>query len=139
MVLVTNFIKSDTMSKEKILRLFTHPLIQLVSFAILVFPGQVFDLPYLLILRWTLTTPQLFTITGVVGILLTLASLLWYRKILQLLGLLIMWVSVISFIIQLSAGSKAELLTHLTTLLTLLQFALISLLILKRKFVWKNS
>lgn len=126
------------MSKEKLISVLTHPLLQLLSFVIMVFPGQAFDLPYLLILRWTLTTPLLFTITGIVGILLTLASLLWHRKILQLLGLLIMWVSVISFITQLSAGSKAELLTHMTTLLTLLQFALISLLILTRKFVWKN-
>lgn len=127
------------MSKEKLLSVLRHPLLQLLSFVIMVFPGQAFDLPYLLILRWTLTTPQLFTITGIIGILVTLASLLLHRKILQPLGLFIMWVSVVSFIIQLTPVSKTEILTNIVTLLTLLQFAVISLLIITRKLTWKNS
>jgi len=127
------------MSKEKLLSVLRHPLLQLLSFVIMVFPGQAFDLPYLLILRWTLTTPQLFTITGIIGILVTLASLLLHRKILQPLVLFIMWVSVVSFIIQLTPVSKTEILTNIVTLLTLLQFAVISLLIITRKLTWKNS
>lgn len=121
------------MRTDKLVQILTHPIAQLISFSILIFPGQLFDLPYLLILRWTIMDLEIFTIAGLVGWLLTLFCLLLYRKILQLSALIMMWLSLITFIWQLIPAAKLAILENPISLITCCQFLMISLLIAYKK------
>lgn len=127
------------MRKNKLLNIFTHPLFQLFSFSALVFPGQIFDLPYLLILRWTIADPTFYTISGILGLLLTFLSILIYKKILQWIALLIMWLSLMAFVWQLTPTIKAAIIENPISLLTSFQFLLISLLIVYKKYYGRTA
>lgn len=127
------------MRKDKLLNIFTHPLFQLFSFSALIFPGQIFDLPYLIVLRWTIGDPAFFTISGILGLLLTFLSILTYRKTLQWIALLIMWLSLIAFVWQLTPTIKLAILENPVSLLTCFQFLLISLLIVYRKYYGRTA
>ncbi|MGV3596053.1 MAG: hypothetical protein ACO1NK_12445 [Sediminibacterium sp.] len=127
------------MRKNKLFNIFTHPLSQLCSFSILIFPGQLFDLPYLLVLRWTIADPAFFTISGILGLLLTFLSILIYRKILQWIALLIMWLSLIAFVWQLTPTIKLAIIENPISLITCLQFLLISFLIVSRKYYGRTA
>lgn len=127
------------MRKDKLLNIFTHPLFQLFSFSALIFPGQLFDLPYLLILRWTIADLTFFAISGILGLLLTFLSILIYRKILQWIALLIMWLSLMAFVWQLTPTIKAAIIENPISLLTCFQFLLISLLIVYKKYYGRTA
>lgn len=115
-----------------------HPIAQLLSFIIVMIGGQIFVAPFGWMIRYALPTGEPFAIAGVIAIAITLGSLLIKTRWLQILGLAVMWSSLVIFFSQLSENGRANISHYPIEYITLGMFILISLLVIRKQFLWKN-
>ncbi|MES2331319.1 MAG: hypothetical protein V4539_17075 [Bacteroidota bacterium] len=116
----------------------SHPILQLVSFLLIVIGGQVFAAPYGWIIRYAAVTGEFFAIVGIVAIVLVLASVFRARFVLQLSGLTAMWVSLIAFYGQTKPEARDYMFGTPLTVITLLLFVIVSIFIILKINPWKN-
>ncbi len=114
----------------------SHPVMQLISFSIIMIGGEIFAAPYLWYVRYASADGQVFAIVGVIAMMVSLVSIPVRRYGLQLLGLTIMWVSLIIFFAQ--AHHKASMFQFPITEITLLLFIAVSVSVLIKYKPWKS-
>lgn len=112
------------MKQTWLFKAFSHPVLQLISFSIIMIGGEIFALPYLWYVRYGSADGQIFALTGLVAIVITLGSIVIKRFRLQLWGLILMWVSLIIFLCQ--SCDKAGLSEFPITEITLFLFIAVS-------------
>ncbi len=109
--------------------IFSHPLAQLVSFSLILMSGEDFGAPYGWYIKFSLAENKPFAIVGAISMLLAFLSLFTSRWYLQAWGLVLMWLSLILFFMQLVPSSRATLFHGTIPLLSHLLFLIISALV----------
>ncbi|MES2329260.1 MAG: hypothetical protein V4539_06620 [Bacteroidota bacterium] len=124
------------MKQTWLYKVFSHPILQLISFSIIMIGGEIFASPYLWYVRYGSADGQAFGITGVVAMITTLISIVVKRFRVQLWGLILMWVSLIVFFCQ--SHNKAGLFEFPITEVTLSLFIAVSVCVVLKHVTWKN-
>ncbi len=122
----------------KIMQFFSDPLIQVISFSVILVGSPYFGGPYIFFLYHAISESLFFAILGMLAIPVTLASKFMHAKgYTQLVGLILMIGSLIVFFV--SGGFRnAYAFRDTIPLLTLLIFVVVAVLIV-RKAVLKRS
>lgn len=124
------------MKQTWLFKAMSHPVMQLISFSIIMIDGEIFAAPYLWYVRYASTDGQLFAIVGVIAMLVSLVSIFVRRYLLQLAGLALMWLSLLIFFFQ--AHNKAGMFQFPITELSLLLFLAVSVSVLIKYKPWKS-
>lgn len=124
------------MKQTWLFKAISHPVMQLISFSIIMIDGEIFAEPYLWYVRYASVDGQVFAIIGVIAMILTVVSIAVRRFRLQLLSLALMWLSLIIFFIQ--AHNKADMFQFPITELTLLLFIAVSVSVVIKSKPWKS-
>src|SRR6478672_7387796 len=124
------------MKQTWLFKILSHPILQLISFSIILINGEVFAAPYLWYVRYAASDGELFAFVGWAAICVTLASLAIKRFSLQLWGLIIMWISLSVFYSR--SLHKASMLVSPGTELTVLLFIAMSICVVIKFKKWKN-
>jgi len=127
-----------TIIMKPVLAIFSHPIMQVAAFLMILFGGQVFILPYWRCIRYALPDGEWFAITGLVAVVITLASIVIRRFPLQVLGLAVMWLSLFIFLGQLTAVGRQRLFEHAIEYIMAILFIVVSALVTIKHFRWKN-
>ncbi len=124
--------------EKSLLRILTHPIIQLISFSWILVGSAHFGGPFLFFVVGGITDAQLYAIVGVSGIVL-LGMLVFYSKpIFQLLATICCIASLLLFFMG-SSNSKAHIsFSETLPLITLIIFCLIQILVILKLTRWKN-
>lgn len=83
----------------KLERIFSHPLLQLVSFSILIVGSAYFGGPYIYFLFHAIQEGYLYAIVGVLAFVTTLIAIFYSNKYVQITGLGLMLLSLAIFFI----------------------------------------
>jgi hypothetical protein len=119
--------------KNKLANILSHPIIQVISFSIILVGSPYFGGPYLYFLSGSLKEGYAFGIIGMAGIALTLISMvLKARGYMQVVGLLLMILSLSIFFFSSTWTNAAVTILNIPALVTLLLFVLVSLLVTYR-------
>lgn len=125
--------------KNQLIAILTHPVIQILSFSIILVGSPYFGGPFAYFVFGSFKEGYLFGILGIVGMLLTLVSLFLKAKgYIQMGGLLLMLSSLAIFFFSSTWTNAAITLTNTIALITLLLFILVGMLITLKWTVWKN-
>ncbi len=124
------------MKQTWLFKVLCHPILQLISFSIIMIGGEIFAVPYIWYVRYASPDGQLFAIVGAIAMIVTLASILFTRYRLQLWGLVSMWLSLGIFFCL--AQNKAGLSEFPITEITLLLFITVSVFVVLKHIKWKN-
>lgn len=123
-----------------LLRLLAHPLLQVLSFCIILVGSPYFGGPYLYFILGSVKEGYLYGILGIIGITLALLSL-WIKakRWTQLLSLILMLSSISVFFFSSSWQNATITLLNLPALFTLILFLFVSVAVSIKIFRWKNS
>ena len=127
------------MQNKKLYRLFANPFTLVICFCSILIDGAVFAAPYGWYIRYAAADGQPFALVGIVAIAVALMSLFPRIRKLQLISLLLMWVSLIMFYLQTNPASRASIFGLPITFIMLAVFAIVSVLVVLKSFSWKNS
>ncbi len=83
----------------KLERIFSHPLMQLISFSILIVGSAYFGGPYIYFLFHAIQEGYLYAIVGVLAFLTTLVAIFYSNRYIQITGLALMLLSLTIFFI----------------------------------------
>jgi hypothetical protein len=125
-------------AKKYFMKSLSNPFIQVFSFCIILISGDSFGGPYAIYVYHASLLGIPYGIAGVMGIALTLLSLIKKLSWLQVLGLLSMVVSLVLFFSK-GYSNVSGTFKEVLPLLTLGLFALICVMVVKRYIQWKNS
>ncbi len=110
----------------KFMEVLSHPLLQVISFSIILVGSPYFGGPYIFFIYRALLEGYTFAIIGIVAILVTLVSLFLPAKgYMQLGGLLLMIASLAVFFLSSQNFMNASTLRELIPLLTFLFFIIV--------------
>lgn len=126
------------MQRSTIKLIFAHPLVQLLSFCVLFFCGEVVCVPFIIMIRFAIVTGQPFAVLGLLGLVLCLASLFIKRFALQVWGLAAMWLSLILHVIQVNPAARPYLVQYPLQYVLLVLFFIVTTVVILKMSVWKN-
>lgn len=132
---VTKFI----LMKNQLIRILSFPLVQILSFCIILVGSPYFGGPYLYFVFGSFKEGYAYGILGMIGIVLTLISLfIKARGYMQVAGLIIMIASLVVFFFASSWKNAKVTLLNLTALATLVLFMVVCAAVYIKIFRWKN-
>lgn len=116
-------------------KIFSHPALQLLSFAFLLVGSAYYGGPYIFFLYHGVQEVLSYAIVGWMGIVITTAGLFFSGRsqaVLQFIGLCVMAVSLLVFIFSAERLMNIWVWRQLVPLLTLLVFIAICVLVIKK-------
>lgn len=123
----------------RLTQLFAHPLMQGLSFSIILVGSPYFGGPYLIFVCGSFMEGYLFGILGIIGIVLTLVSLrVNFQSHMQIAGLLSMLASLAVFFLSSKNGQNASTMQELVPLVTLALFVVVCICVIRKLLTWKN-
>jgi hypothetical protein len=121
------------------MQVLSHPLLQVISFSIILVGSQYFGGPYIFFIYRALLEGYTFAIIGIISILVTLLSLFLPAKgYMQLGGLLLMIASLAVFFLSSQNFMNASTLRELIPLLTFLFFIVVVVFVSKKTITQIN-
>jgi CHASE2 domain-containing sensor protein len=122
----------------KFINVISHPLIQILSFVIILISGESFGGPFGVYLYHAGKEGISFALIGLLGIALCFISLFFYRHWLQLGGAALMVLSLVCFFVQPQGSYNYGTFKEVVPLLTILLFLGITTLITYQIFEHQN-
>jgi len=123
----------------KFMQVLSHPLLQVISFSIILVGSPYFGGPYIFFIYRALLEGYTFAIIGTIAILVTLLSLILPAKgYIQLGGLLLMIASLAVFFLSSQNFMNASTLREMIPLLTLLFFVVVVAFVSKKTITLIN-
>jgi hypothetical protein len=121
------------------MQVLSHPLLQVISFSIILVGSPYFGGPYIFFIYRALLESYPFAIIGTIAILVTLLSLILPAKgYIQLGGLLLMIASLVVFFLSSQNFMNASTLREIIPLLTLLFFVVVVAFVSKKTITLIN-
>lgn len=125
--------------KTQLTTILTHPVIQILSFSIILVGSPYFGGPFAYFVLGSFKEGYLFGILGVAGMLLTLVSLFLKAKgYMQMGGLLLMLSSLAIFFFSSTWENATITILNALALSTLLLFVMIAVLVTIKTWRWKS-
>lgn len=123
----------------KFMQVLSNPLLQVISFSIILVGSPYFGGPYIFFIYRALLEGYTFAIIGIIAILVTLVSLFLPAKgYIQLAGLALMIASLAVFFLSSQNFTNASTLRELIPLLTFLLFVVVVVLVSKKTITLIN-
>ncbi|MDB5229623.1 MAG: hypothetical protein JWN76_428 [Chitinophagaceae bacterium] len=122
----------------KPISILSHPIIQFISFCVILIIGREWGAPYAWYVLFALRAGMTFSVLGVAGIVLTLVCIFVLRRYLQLPALFLMWASLIAFLSQLNLPNRLTVTMQPLALVTILFFSTITFFVIYKLKRWKN-
>lgn len=123
----------------KFMQVLSHPLLQVISFSIILVGSPYFGGPYIFFIYRALLEGYTFAIIGIIAILVTLLSLFLPAKgYIQLGGLSLMIASLVVFFLSSKNFMNASTLRELIPLLTFLFFVVVVVFVSRRTITLIN-
>ena len=126
--------------KNPLLRLLSYPLVQVLSFCIILVGSPYFGGPYLFFVLGSFAEGYAFGIMGIIGIAIAVISLfIPARGYMQTSSVLVMLCSLAFFFFSSTWENATITLFNLPAILTLFLFIVVSIAVFIKALKWKNS
>lgn len=119
----------------KLAQVLSHPVVQIISFCIILISGPYFGGPYGFYLFHAVQEGYAFAIVGVLAIIVTLLSAFVYRPTLQLSGTALMLASLAIYFTPPHGKNSYDGFVQVVPLITMALFVIIIILVVQRNIL----